>query len=182
MPPVSWDSLPSYVYLNIYLSLFTLVLKSPKVAIYVQIQCYPWSKPNSTILVCNKLRKITSVSFIDSFIHLFIWLYINLRVGCTSHTRTVEIQQPKLFYFRQSVLVSTGYRLRVSNGLCKHLRACEQCIYFCERGQASIFSCEQRALRKFPAIRNLSLLKHCFVPSNLADTFKTGQQTQSCST
>ena len=35
---------------------------------------------------------------------------------------------------------------------------------------------EQRALRKFPAIWNLSLLKRCCVPSNLADTFKTGQQ------
>ena len=31
---------------------------------------------------------------------------------------------------------------------------------------------EQRALRKFPASWNLSLLKHCFAPSNLADTFK----------
>ena len=41
------------------------------------------------------------------------------------------------------------------------------------------FSCEQRALGKLPAIRNISLLKHCFVPINLADTFKAGQQTLS---
>ena len=33
---------------------------------------------------------------------------------------------------------------------------------------------EQRALRKFSASWNLSLLKRCFTPSNLADTFKTG--------
>ena len=33
---------------------------------------------------------------------------------------------------------------------------------------------EQRALPKFPASWNLSLLKRYFAPSNLADTFKTG--------
>ena len=38
---------------------------------------------------------------------------------------------------------------------------------------------EQRAPRKFSASWNLSLLKRCFAPSNLADTFKTGQQAQS---
>ena len=38
---------------------------------------------------------------------------------------------------------------------------------------------EQRALRKFCASWNLSLLKRCFAPSYLADTFKTGQQVQS---
>ena len=38
---------------------------------------------------------------------------------------------------------------------------------------------EQRALRKFSASWNLSLLKRCFAPSNLADTFKTGQQAKS---
>ena len=32
---------------------------------------------------------------------------------------------------------------------------------------------------KFPSSWNLSLLKRCFAPSNLADTFKTGQQAQS---
>ena len=32
---------------------------------------------------------------------------------------------------------------------------------------------------KSPAIWNLSLLKHCFAPSYLADAFKTGQQAQS---
>ena len=58
------------------------------------------------------------------------------------------------------------------NGLCEHLRACEQCVYFCEHEQRSNMSCElrapfkkntdgeQRALRKFSR-RNLdfSLLK-----------------------
>ena len=38
---------------------------------------------------------------------------------------------------------------------------------------------KQRALRKFSASWNLSLLKHCFAPSEPADTFKTGQQVQS---
>ena len=42
-----------------------------------------------------------------------------------------------------------------------------------------ITNAEQRALRKFSASWNLHLLKRCFAPSNLADTFKTGQQTQS---
>ena len=28
-----------------------------------------------------------------------------------------------------------GQRKGVSNGLCEHLRACEQCVYFCEREQ-----------------------------------------------
>ena len=41
---------------------------------------------------------------------------------------------------------------------------------------------KQRALRKFPASWNLSLLKRCFAPSNLADTYKTGQQVQSWTT
>ena len=35
---------------------------------------------------------------------------------------------------------------------------------------------EQRALRKFSTSWNLSLLKRCFAPSNMADTFKTGQR------
>ena len=38
---------------------------------------------------------------------------------------------------------------------------------------------EQRALGKFSASWNLSLLKRCFASSNRADTFKTGQQAQS---
>jgi len=37
---------------------------------------------------------------------------------------------------------------------------------------------EQRAARKFSASWNLSLLKRCFAPSNLADTFKTGKARQ----
>ena len=37
---------------------------------------------------------------------------------------------------------------------------------------------EQWARRKFSASWNLSLLRRCFAPSNLADTFKTGQQAQ----
>ena len=41
---------------------------------------------------------------------------------------------------------------------------------------------EQRALRKFSASWNLSLLKRCFVPSNLADTFKTEQNAQNQAT
>ena len=40
---------------------------------------------------------------------------------------------------------------------------------------------EQRAFRKFSASWNLSFIKR-FAPSNLADTFKTGQQVQSQAT
>ena len=35
---------------------------------------------------------------------------------------------------------------------------------------------EQRDLRKFSTSWNLSLLKRCFAPSDMADAFKTGQQ------
>ena len=38
---------------------------------------------------------------------------------------------------------------------------------------------ERRALRKFSASWNLSLIKQCFAPRNLADILKTGQQAQS---
>ena len=44
---------------------------------------------------------------------------------------------------------------------------------------SEIANAEQLALGKFAASWNLSLLKRCFAPSNLADTFKTGQQAQS---
>ena len=36
--------------------------------------------------------------------------------------------------------------LGVSNGLCEHLPACEQCVYFSEHEQLTNFSCKQRAL------------------------------------
>ena len=38
---------------------------------------------------------------------------------------------------------------------------------------------EQRVLRKFSARWDISLLKRCFAPGNMADTFKIGQQAQS---
>ena len=38
---------------------------------------------------------------------------------------------------------------------------------------------EQQALRKFSASWNLSSLKRCFAQSNLADTYKIGQQAHS---
>ena len=38
---------------------------------------------------------------------------------------------------------------------------------------------EQRPLRKFSSSLNLSVLKRCFAPGYLADSFKTGQQAQS---
>ena len=41
---------------------------------------------------------------------------------------------------------------------------------------------EQRAFRKFSASWNLSSLKRCYAPSNLADTFKTGQHVHSQAT
>ena len=31
--------------------------------------------------------------------------------------------------------------IELSNGLCEHLRACEQCVYLCEHEQWLIFSC-----------------------------------------
>ena len=41
---------------------------------------------------------------------------------------------------------------------------------------------EPRALLKFSASWNRSLLKRCFAQRNLVDTFKTGQQAQSQAT
>ena len=77
----------------------------------------------------------------------------------------------------------------VSNGLCEHLRVvrlylrARAVINFLMRAASTLVTNgEQRALRKFPASWNLSLLKRCFAPSNLADTFKTGQQVQSQAT
>ena len=32
-------------------------------------------------------------------------------------------------------LARSWSNIRVSNGLCEHLRACEQCVHFCEREQ-----------------------------------------------
>ena len=80
-----------------------------------------------------------------------------------------------------------------SNGLCVHLWASSAFIFASasnalydqfshassEQQAAStlaITNSEQRALRKLSARWNLSLLKRCLAPSNLADTFKTGQQ------
>ena len=59
-----------------------------------------------------------------------------------------------------------------ANSLCEHLRVCEQCVVLRARAvTGSNLSCEQRALRKFSARRNLSFIKSKrFVPSNLADT------------
>jgi len=41
---------------------------------------------------------------------------------------------------KPGILLSKDFRneviqIRVSNGLCEHLRACEQCVYFCEHEQ-----------------------------------------------
>ena len=79
-----------------------------------------------------------------------------------------------------------------SNGLCEHLRAfasmrvvhlflrARAVISFDVRAASTlkITNDKQRALRKFSTSWNLSLLKHCFASSNMADTFKTGQQAQ----
>ena len=47
------------------------------------------------------------------------------------------------------------------------------------RARAVINFCEQRALRKFFASWNLSLLRRCFAPRNLADTFQKAQPDRS---
>ena len=81
----------------------------------------------------------------------------------------------------------------VSNGLCEHLRACEQCVYFCEHEQLSNCSCKQperalskntdgdkwalRVLSKFSASWNLSFIigyvvLRQVIPNNLVDISK----------
>ena len=81
-----------------------------------------------------------------------------------------------------------GYRM-VFASICEHassafiLRA-RAVINFLMRAASTIeiTNGEQRALRKRSASWNLLLLKRCFVPSNLADSFETGQQAQSYAT
>ena len=78
-----------------------------------------------------------------------------------------------------------GYRMVFAN-ICKYARnafifALTSSDQF-SRGSSKhleITNSKQRALRNFSATWNLLLLKRCFAPSNLADTFKTGQQAQS---
>ena len=64
--------------------------------------------------------------------------------------------------------------------VCLFLRA-RAVINFLMRAASTleITTGELRALGKVFASWILSLLKRCFTPSNLADTFKTGQQGQS---
>ena len=74
--------------------------------------------------------------------------------------------------------------------ICEHASMRAVCLFLRARAMinflmraASTFKItangEQRALRKFSACWNLSLLKRCFTPSYLVDTIKTGQQAQS---
>ena len=98
-----------------------------------------------------------------------------------------------LVYFSVFVFffgMKAEYIRGVSNGLCEHLRACEQCVSFDLFLQAravidvlmrtaSTLELQMASSEHFVQIAaswNLSSLKHCFAPSNLADTFKTGQQ------
>ena len=91
------------------------------------------------------------------------------------------------FMFLVYKYVLSNHRFRsigVSNGLC------EQCGFFL-RARAvinflmraantlEITKGEQRALCKFSTSWNLSLLKRCFAPSNLADILKAGLRSQS---
>ena len=61
------------------------------------------------------------------------------------------------------------------------MRAVRAVINFLMRAASTleITNGEQRALRQFSASCFLSLLKRCFPPCNLANTFKAGQQAQS---
>ena len=100
-------------------------------------------------------------------------------------TRRREARETWNFFWRLLT------RLGVSNGLREHLRACKQFVYFFEHKQWIIFSCEQRVLQNYKwrvantseIFRQLeSLFFFYFAPSNQGDSFKTGQQAQSCAT
>ena len=76
-----------------------------------------------------------------------------------------------------------GILLGVSNGLCEHASsvfnfASTSSDQFSHASSEHFknYKWQAAALRKFSTCWNLSFLKHCFAPSNLADTFKTGQQ------
>ena len=88
------------------------------------------------------------------------------------------IVHPGIFLVR-ALWADSGSLRGVSNGSL-FLRA-RAAINFLMRAASTlnIANGEQRALGKYSASWNLSLLKRCFAPSNLADTFKTGQQVQS---
>ena len=69
----------------------------------------------------------------------------------------------------------------VSNVLCEHassafIFASTSSDQFCHAISEHLNG-GRRALRKYP-LAGIPLLKSCFTPSNLADTSKTGQQTQ----
>ena len=59
-------------------------------------------------------------------------------------TRLKETRLNSLSFIEQRRLI-----VGVSNGLCEHLRTCEQYVYFCEHEQLSNFSREQWRLKKY---------------------------------
>ena len=72
----------------------------------------------------------------------------------------------------------------VSNGLCEHASSAfiftsTSTDQFSHASSEHFRNYKWRAASSSSASWNLSLLKRCFAPSNLADTFKTGQQAQS---
>ena len=57
----------------------------------------------------------------------------------------------------------------VSNGLCEHLRACEQCVYFCEHEQLTDFPLAGISL----LFKMGYIVLRKVIANNLADTSKT---------
>ena len=94
--------------------------------------------------------------------------------GKFSRTTTVH---PGIFLVR-APWADSGSLRGVSNGRL-FLRA-RAAINFLMQAASTlkVANGEQRALGKYSASWNLSLLKRCFAPSNQAVTFKTGQKVQ----
>ena len=66
--------------------------------------------------------------------------------------------------------------------ICEHANICEHAssaFIFASTSSDQFSHASSEHFVNFPPARISLLLKHCFTPSYLADTFKTGQQAQS---
>ena len=82
---------------------------------------------------------------------------------------SINFMSLQLFIDLWSWFLVLNYIKGVSNGLCEHLRACKQCVYFCKHEWWLNLSWKKRALDKnqtnFPTAGNFFKRKRCFVPT-----------------
>ena len=127
------------------------------------------------------LTSLFSLFYVTGEFHRFLHrgraIKSRYEIKCYFLNKIKKTSSPCLVYMHKLCIQG------VSNGLCEHASSAFIFVstssdQFPHESSEHFRNdkCEQRALRKFSAS---SLLKRYFAPSNLADTFKTGQQTQS---